>query len=1192
MRAVHLRNKRFLYIIGLIAGLNLAGGARADYLRLHPLHLPFQANGTILWAASTSTFALSDTQLRLRIHDPAGWRAPIQPPDGSWRTVQYSRSTDSIIRAFCIDSEYNTRVYRLSGGHWIPDGLRAKLPVSRFYETESGEWAVGDWGSLYHHDKGFWRKIEVPSRNHVLVVAQQGKDSLWFAFRGDGLVLRTPSGDSFIDVPGQEASDIDRLQPFGRELIVSLANGSVWRVSESGVRRWRPVGAENARWVGMEPGDSTFIFLSPGVFYRVSLTSVQQVSLPYDQLRDIYVFADGSSLLLTQAGDLVAGVPGKGAFFYELSARMRIGGSPGDKTLGAAPADLDGDSHPELFVLNGGSRPYNQLFSASSAQGPYSDITRSAGLLTTRGATHAAFGDVNGDGLTDLVFTRAEGSGTVLEAMLNIGRDRFGPPRRIPFDAPAYDPPVDLSLVDANRDGHLDIVLGYYYGSGDDRRGKNVLLLGRGFGSFAQDSKNRIGLAVSGWIEANLFADLDRDGWLDALVMTRWIRDKLLWGGPDGFREDSAALPDTLATATYAAVALDFDHDGDLDLALCDGDRFLRLFENAGDRRFIDASRRWLPPGLPPRPAVVDLRCADLDGNGWTDLLVAGGAQPGSVNHVLLGSPAGFHEAAGELGLEHPSVNAFVPFDMEADGDVDLLGLRDGSNILWVNQQEHGGTVTLDLRASRSNPSALHAAWRVYPAGSLDRSDSLSACGQLAVEGSRGLSAKGLEKARIGLQPDRRWDLRVRFYGGKSRVLRSVPSGSRLLVRDYPSIVQTGFLFPARAVALLQRRNVQFHLLGFLAGILMLGATLQFGSTRFQWSTRFLVVLALGTVTVWWLMVLLTSGLEGALRFVAPPGAVLAIAVLTLGLSVWMSRHGALARERSWDDLLQALLVFAHGAWASSNLDSIRRLGEFVLREDMAGTPEQMEQLRRRAETWQGMTEPNLRRIVELAGSLRMAPAAVAVMEECRGTINVLLADRDNWPNHDSSSRGRIAARLKSALDQLRDNLRRLRNAAYQRYSCNVPQVVRQTVGELEPAFAEADVPPPSVDQDARPVWGLIRGWELADILDNCLRNAVRAVKDAEERRIAVDVEATPGRIRVHVSDTGCGIPENEWDRIFEEGMSGSDGTGHGLAQARTLLARVGGNIFVTESRPGQGTTFTIQLNEGRENFEASDSYR
>jgi signal transduction histidine kinase len=72
--------------------------------------------------------------------------------------------------------------------------------------------------------------------------------------------------------------------------------------------------------------------------------------------------------------------------------------------------------------------------------------------------------------------------------------------------------------------------------------------------------------------------------------------------------------------------------------------------------------------------------------------------------------------------------------------------------------------------------------------------------------------------------------------------------------------------------------------------------------------------------------------------------------------------------------------------------------------------------------------------------------------------------------------------------------------------------------------------------------------------------------------------------IRIHVVDTGAGIPAEDLPRVFERfyqvdksRATRGQGSGLGLAIVREVVAAHGGAVSV-RSAPGQGAEFTISL--------------
>lgn len=104
--------------------------------------------------------------------------------------------------------------------------------------------------------------------------------------------------------------------------------------------------------------------------------------------------------------------------------------------------------------------------------------------------------------------------------------------------------------------------------------------------------------------------------------------------------------------------------------------------------------------------------------------------------------------------------------------------------------------------------------------------------------------------------------------------------------------------------------------------------------------------------------------------------------------------------------------------------------------------------------------------------------------------------------------------------------------------------------------------------------------FRLRQILNNLLTNAL---KFTEKGGITLSAYTTPDHwLHCQVSDTGCGMNEEERQHIFDaftrlKSAQGQDGVGLGLAITQKLIDLLGGHLEV-ESQKGKGSTFKVSL--------------
>ncbi|HYO72841.1 MAG TPA: ATP-binding protein [Archangium sp.] len=105
----------------------------------------------------------------------------------------------------------------------------------------------------------------------------------------------------------------------------------------------------------------------------------------------------------------------------------------------------------------------------------------------------------------------------------------------------------------------------------------------------------------------------------------------------------------------------------------------------------------------------------------------------------------------------------------------------------------------------------------------------------------------------------------------------------------------------------------------------------------------------------------------------------------------------------------------------------------------------------------------------------------------------------------------------------------------------------------------------------------------LCQVFLNLIINAAHAIAPGQVEQNEIRLvarRAADSRVLVEVSDSGCGIPAENLERIFRPFFTTKPagvGSGLGLSVCQRIITMHGGDITV-ESQPGRGTTFRLSL--------------
>ena len=189
--------------------------------------------------------------------------------------------------------------------------------------------------------------------------------------------------------------------------------------------------------------------------------------------------------------------------------------------------------------------------------------------------------------------------------------------------------------------------------------------------------------------------------------------------------------------------------------------------------------------------------------------------------------------------------------------------------------------------------------------------------------------------------------------------------------------------------------------------------------------------------------------------------------------------------------------------------------------------------------------------------------------------LSLRLEELAEWPDD-----GAVRAEARKALEQVvrlsdvvDDLLIDRRSPNARRVAMPLNLVIEQQLSEWRPAFdaahrqisATVDVPP-TTTVDAGPV-----GQVLASLIENSLLHGGGTT--------TIEAHRPQSATWIEVYDEGEGVPDDVAPRVFERDVSGTGGTGLGLAAAQDAAVSVGGRLALVGRRPAHFRFFL----DGRE---------
>lgn len=438
---------------------------------------------------------------------------------------------------------------------------------------------------------------------------------------------------------------------------------------------------------------------------------------------------------------------------YTLSPFQNIAAQAGVNLRGLSGGvvmdDFNNDGWLDLFISAWGPNDQLRLF-LNKGDGTFTERTKEAGLTGIVGGLQILHADYDNDGHKDLLILRGAwygDQGRIPNSLLRNNGDGTFTDVTKSAGLLSYHPTQAAVWADFNRDGWLDLFIGnestrgdqpceLYISNGIDPATGRVTFTNR-----IQES----GLGeLSTFVKAAVSADINNDGWPD-LYLSNLLQPNFLLLNK-GVNEENIPMWENISYSagtsepipSFPAWFWDFDNDGWEDIMVFSfnqqgnaaevaaqwymGESIVhthRLYRNNGDGTFTDVAGI---KGIQEPMLAMGSSYGDITNNGYPDMYVGTGTPSFASlvpNKMFLNREGkSFVDVTTPAHLGHLQKGHGVAFgDFDNDGDLDIYTVLGGAyegdfavNALFLNPlADKSPWLRIQLEGTRSNRSALGA---------------------------------------------------------------------------------------------------------------------------------------------------------------------------------------------------------------------------------------------------------------------------------------------------------------------------------------------------------------------------------------------------------------------------------------------------------------------------------------------------
>ena len=421
--------------------------------------------------------------------------------------------------------------------------------------------------------------------------------------------------------------------------------------------------------------------------------------------------------------------------FKEVS--LKLGIAQDGLSGGVSIDDFNNDGLLDIFITSYGMSDQSKLYTNTS--NGFIDTTEEAGLTGIVSGLNCIHADYDNDGNIDIFVLRGawlgEGGNHPNSLLKNNGDGTFTDVTKS-AGLLSFHPTQTASWADVNNDGYLDLFIGNE--SNEKQSHPCELYINQKDGSFIEESSNYNLSSIEGFIKGVVFGDINNDKWPDLYISVMGGNNLLFKNNFGKFENISKTAGVQGPNFSFPTWFWDVNNDGFNDILVASydtrniqnvagdfvkelqGEKVLsdksKLYINNGDETFSEQSNAF---NIDKSFYAMGSNFGDLDNDGWLDFYIGTGSPEFTsvVPNRMFRNVDGisFEEVTSAGGFGHIQKGHGVSFaDLDNDGDQDIYAVLGGAyegdnypNVCFENPIFENNWVILNLEGVQSNRSAI-----------------------------------------------------------------------------------------------------------------------------------------------------------------------------------------------------------------------------------------------------------------------------------------------------------------------------------------------------------------------------------------------------------------------------------------------------------------------------------------------------